>query len=210
MISQFLLSPIGFVFSFLALITGITIHEFSHAWVADRLGDPTARLQGRVTLNPLAHLDPIGTLAILFLHFGWGRPVPFDPFNLRNPKRDSALISLAGPVSNLLLATAASLILRLIVFIFAGAGADFTQQLLQAIIVFNVILAVFNVLPIHPLDGFKIVGGMLPDDRAREWYALENYGLFFLLILLWPLPGGSVLQNILSPVVSLFLNILLP
>lgn len=210
MLSDLFVSPIGFVFSFIALAAGITIHEFAHAWVADRLGDPTARLQGRVTLNPLAHLDPIGTLAILFLHFGWGKPVPFDPFNLKNPKRDSALISLAGPVSNILLATVASLILRLIMFTFSGLGALHIAALLQSIIVLNVVLAVFNILPVHPLDGFKIVGGLLPDNRAREWYELASYGLFFLLVILWPLPGGSILQNVLSPIVSLFLMVLLP
>src|SRR3990167_4058068 len=96
----------------IALLSAITIHEFSHAWVADRLGDPTPRLMGRVTLNPLAHLDPIGTIALLLIGFGWGKPVQFDPFNLENPRRDSALVSLAGPLSNITLASLLSIVLR--------------------------------------------------------------------------------------------------
>src|SRR3990167_10568404 len=93
-----------FVFFIPALLIALTVHEFSHALVADKLGDPTPRLMKRLSLNPLNHLDPIGTLMLLFFHFGWGKPVPFDPFNLRHPRRDAALISLAGPVSNLILA----------------------------------------------------------------------------------------------------------
>ncbi|KKS87212.1 MAG: Peptidase M50 [Candidatus Gottesmanbacteria bacterium GW2011_GWB1_43_11] len=107
-------SPVSFLFYVAALIVAITIHEFSHAWSADHLGDPTPRLQGRLTLNPLAHLDPLGTILLFLVHFGWGKPVQFDPFNLRNPRRDAALISLAGPAANLLLATVCSIALRIL------------------------------------------------------------------------------------------------
>ena len=96
-------NPLSFLFWLVALAMAITIHEFAHAYTADRLGDPTPRLQGRLTLNPLAHLDPLGTLMLLLVRFGWGKPVQFDPFNLKNPRKDGALISLAGPASNLLI-----------------------------------------------------------------------------------------------------------
>lgn len=198
------------VLSLLALAIGITVHEFSHAYMADRLGDPTARLQGRLTLNPLAHLDPLGTLAIIFLHFGWGKPVPFDPFNLKNPKRDSALISLAGPVSNIILAILASIFIHIVDFAFTGIGAIVLYSFLKTLITLNIILAVFNLIPVHPLDGFKIVGGFLPEKKAAEWYELSSYGIFFLIFLLWPMYGGSVIQRILGPILDLLLALLLP
>lgn len=209
-ISDLFSSPLTFLFTFVALVVGITIHEFSHAFVADRLGDPTARLAKRVTLNPLAHLDPLGTLILVFLGFGWGKPVPFDPFNLKNPKTDSALISVAGPLSNLILATLASLILHLVAFVFVGPLAMIIQALLIAIIRLNIVLAVFNVLPIHPLDGFKIVGGLLPDDRAAEWSELSHYGMVFLFLLLVPWGGRSILSGILYPVVFFVSSLLIP
>src|SRR5688572_2528428 len=107
-------NPLSFFLWLVALTIAITIHEFAHAYTADRLGDPTPRLQGRLTLNPLAHLDPMGTLMMLLVRFGWGKPVQFDPFNLRNPRRDGAIISLAGPVSNFLLATLCSILLHIL------------------------------------------------------------------------------------------------
>ena len=107
-------NPILFLVWVAALLTAITIHEFAHAYSADRLGDPTPRSQGRLTLNPLAHLDPLGTLMLILVRFGWGKPVQFDPYNLANPKRDAAIISFAGPLSNLILATILSIILRLV------------------------------------------------------------------------------------------------
>lgn len=205
------------IFILVSLIIAITIHEFAHAWVADRLGDPTARLKGRVTLNPLSHLDLYGSMIFLFLllsHspivFGWGKPVPFDTFNLENPRRDSMIISLAGPASNLILAAFSSIALRVLLFIPDGIFITPLMLLLESIIIYNVILALFNLLPIHPLDGFKVVGGLLPEDKALEWYELANYGIIFLIILIIPLPGGSILGNILHPAIRIFLGILLP
>ncbi len=209
-------NPLEFVFSLGALIVAITIHEFSHAYAAERLGDPTPRLQGRLTLNPLAHLDPLGTVMLILIHFGWGKPVQFDPYNLRHPRRDSAIISLAGPVSNILLATVCSLIiqilfsLRLELLPYSTLGLILTG-FLQQLIVFNVILAVFNLVPIHPLDGFKVVEGILPEDRAREWHELERYGMIFLLFLLFPIFGGTApVTRLISPVINFLLNLLLP
>ncbi len=184
-------------------LISVTVHEFAHAFTADRLGDPTPRLMGRLTLNPLAHLDPLGTLMILLVRFGWGKPVEFDPFNLKNPRRDAALISLAGPVSNLLFAFILSLVIRLLPFSLS------ILQLLYPIIILNIILAIFNLLPLHPLDGFKIVGGFLPEEQAKEWQTLERYGLFFLLLLLIPINGTSTIYSLIGTLVNFFLSIFL-
>ncbi|KKU25069.1 MAG: Peptidase M50 [Microgenomates group bacterium GW2011_GWA2_46_16] len=204
MIGELTSNPVGFLFWVIALVIAITIHEFAHAWAAERLGDPTPRLMGRLTLNPLAHLDPIGTIMLLIARFGWGKPVQFDPFNLRHPRRDSAIISLAGPVSNLILATICSIFLRVFIsYWFIG--------LLQPLIVLNVVLAVFNLVPIHPLDGFKIVSGILPEEYARQWAELEGYGMIFLIILILPLGGGaSPISQLISPVINVLLSIFLP
>jgi Zn-dependent protease len=208
-----------FVFSIVALIVAIAVHEFSHALAADRLGDPTPRLQGRLTLNPLAHLDPLGTIMLFLVHFGWGKPVQFDPFNLRHPKRDSAIISLAGPISNFLLASACAIIIHILFSLrlpilsnaIAGTAVYVLIALLEPLIILNVMLGVFNLVPIHPLDGFKIVEGMLPDEYAKQWHELEPYGMLFLLFLILPIFGGtSAISRVISPVVNFVLSLLLP
>ncbi|MCR4263571.1 MAG: site-2 protease family protein [Candidatus Roizmanbacteria bacterium] len=182
-----------------ALLSAITIHEFAHAWVADRLGDPTPKLMGRVTLNPLAHLDPIGTIALLLIGFGWGKPVQFDPYNLENPRRDSALVALAGPASNVVLIALLTLLYRI-----------FDLPILIPFIGYNVVLALFNLIPIHPLDGFKIVGGILPEDQSEDWYRLERYGMYLLLIILLPIFNGqSLVSQILGPLLDIITTLLL-
>lgn len=200
-------NPLIGIFTIIGLIAGITIHEASHAYVAYRLGDPTAKLQGRLTLNPAAHLDPLGTAAILFLGFGWGKPTPFDPYNLRNIKRDSALISVAGAASNLLLAIALSV---------PYLAAFYLQQLnttinsvyfyLTPVIFFNVILAIFNLLPIAPLDGFKVLAGLLPKDWYEDFIQTEQYGIFILLILL----ATGMISKILLPITATVFSLLIP
>lgn len=219
MIGELFNNPLGFLFWLIALVVAITIHEFSHAYTADRLGDPTPGLQGRLTLNPLAHLDPLGTLMMLIARFGWGKPVQFDPFNLRHPRRDAALISLAGPASNLILATICSVLLHLLLQarfavlsnVLLGTGIAFIMSLLQPIIILNVFLAIFNLVPIHPLDGFKIVGGILPEEYARQWYELEQYGMIFLIVLIFPIFGRvSPISQLISPIINILLAILLP
>ncbi len=200
----------------LAFIIAITIHEASHAFMSDRLGDPTARLMGRLSLNPLVHYDPIGTtllLGLVFLRalgfpvipFGWAKPVVFDPYNLKNPRRDSAIISLAGPISNLLLAILLSLVLR---FIISG----FLVDLVYPIITLNVVLAIFNLIPIHPLDGGKIFVGILPEKDAYEAdLFLKRYGMFILFFLIFPtVRGTSPLFLVISPIINFILGILLP
>jgi len=207
MIQDLATNPLAFFFSLLGLIIAITVHEFSHAFVADRLGDPTPRLQGRLTLNPLAHLDPMGIILLLLVRFGWGKPVQFDPFNLRHPRRDAALISIAGPISNLIMAIIGSLLIRGLLSM--GGSSAFMGLLLNflvSVVSLNIVLGVFNLVPIHPLDGFKIVGGLLSEELARQWYELERYGYIFLIALLLT----PALTNIISPPINFILQILLP
>lgn len=219
MIDQLSSNPLGFVFWLVALSVAITVHEFAHAYAAEHLGDPTPRLMGRLTLNPLAHLDPLGTIMLLIARFGWGKPVVFDPFNLRHPRRDSAIISIAGPTANILTAITASVLLNLLFsyrlsllsFPLFGLLVYLLIGLLQPVIIFNVILAIFNLIPIHPLDGFKIVEGVLPEESARQWKELEGYGMIFLLLLILPIFGSpSPIARLISPVINFLLSLLLP
>lgn len=189
----------------------ISIHEAAHAWAADRLGDPTARFSGRLTLNPFAHLDPLGTLMLFLFGFGWGKPVPVDYYNLRQPRRDAALISLAGPLSNLILAIFISLVWRLGIYLSPPSGqilSFFFLPLLQL----NLILGVFNLLPLNPLDGGKILTGLLPSPQSEAVERfLESYSLILLILLFLPLFGGySLLDFIISPLVNFFQALLTP
>lgn len=201
MINFLFSNPVSFLIWAIALLVAITVHEAAHAWAANRLGDPTAKLQGRLTLNPLAHLDPIGTMMMLFFRFGWGKPVPVDEYNLRYPRRDNALISLAGPASNLLLAILLAGIIRLS-----------SAWWLTPIIVLSVSLAIFNLIPVHPLDGGKILVGFLPHRLANEVEeVLHRYGLILMVLLVVPFFGGtSPAITLISPIINLILGILLP
>jgi Zn-dependent protease len=205
----------------IAFIIAITIHEASHAYMADRLGDPTARLMGRLSLNPLVHYDRVGTTLLLgtvFLRalgfpvipFGWAKPVRFDPYNLKNPKRDSALISVAGPASNLILATLFSIVLRLTLNPLSSFG--YLPNLIIPIIFLNVVLAIFNLIPIHPLDGGKILIGLLPEGDAEEAdLFLRRYGMLILFFLIFPVFGGtSPAFMVISPVINFITNLLVP
>lgn len=205
-----------FVFIF-AFLFSLAIHEAAHAWMADRLGDPTAKINGRLSLNPLAHLDPLGAFLPFFLIltgspiiFGWGKPVPFDPFNLRNPRRDTALISLSGPTANLLLATFLAIVVRL-AHLLIGPPTFMIELILAPVVALNATWAFFNLLPIHPLDGGKVLVGFLPHDLAYKWdEILHQYGFIILLFLIFPFAGVSPIFLILSPLVRLALAILLP
>lgn len=200
----------------IAFAVTITIHEAAHAWTADRLGDPTARLDGRLSLNPLRHYDPVGTTLLLFLviarafglpviPFGWAKPVKIDPYNLKNPRKDSALISLSGPLVNLAFASVLAAVVRI-------NPVDLTFNLLFPVILLNIALAVFNLIPIHPLDGGKVLVGLLPVKEARHMdLFLSRYGMFFLFILIFPIFGGvSLISTVISPVIGFLLNVLLP
>lgn len=210
MLSYLFTNPLLFFVYIIALLVAISIHEFSHAFVADYLGDPTPRLQGRLKLDPRVHLDPFGLLFLLLFGFGWGKPVQFDPFNLKNPRKDAALISLAGPSSNFILAIILSIVLRSLQFFNLHFFYTIGGFLFIPIISLNIVLGVFNLLPIHPLDGFKIVGGILSDRKAKEWYGLERYGIIFLLMLIFPFGNSSMLDIVIRPVVSFALQLLIP
>ncbi len=203
-------NPLSFVFYIFALLIALTVHEFAHAWASDRLGDPTARLQGRISFNPLVHIDPYGLVFLLFFGFGWGKPVEFDPFNLKNPRKDGAIISLAGPASNFIMAILLSLTLRSFILFHLTEFFIIGSFVLTPLIMINISLGLFNLIPIHPLDGFKIVGGLLPREKAHEWDGLARYGFIFLILLIVPLGNGSMLTNIMQPVVSFVLNLLIP
>ena len=203
MLSTLFSDPLVFLVYALSLVIAISIHEFAHAAVADRLGDPTARAMGRLTLNPLAHLDPLGTVALLLVGFGWGRPVPFDPYNLRSPRRDGALIALAGPVSNLLLALALSLALHFFT-------SPLVHLFITPIVMINVTLAVFNFVPVFPLDGEKILLGLLPPNLVAEFAGvMQQYGTIILILLIFPFGGGSAISSLISPVINGILRLLL-
>ncbi len=207
MISLLFSNPLIFFIAFGGLIISLTIHEFAHAWTADKLGDPTPRLQGRVTLDPRAHLDPLGTVMILLTRFGWGKPVQFDPYNLKHPVRDSAIIALAGPASNLLLAGVLSLILYLQILPFTLLEFAFAQ-----IIVTNVVLAIFNLVPVYPLDGSKILVALLPKEAAFDYDRfMSQYGIFVLLALIFPwYQGMAPISFLISPVIQFMTSFLLP
>jgi len=210
-LSYLFTNPLSFLIFLAALFLAISIHEAAHAWAADRLGDPTARFSGRLTLNPFAHLDPLGTLMLLLFGFGWGKPVPVDYYNLRQPRRDAALISLAGPLSNLVLAIFISLVWRLGIYLSPPSGqilSFFFLPLLQL----NLVLGVFNLLPLNPLDGGKILTGLLPSSQSEAVESfLESYSLILLILLILPLfRGYSLLDFIISPLINFFQTLLTP
>ena len=210
MLSLLSTNPLLFVSFLIALLVAITVHEFSHAYAAEYLGDPTPRLQGRVNLNPISHLDPLGMLFLFIFGFGWGKPVQFDPFNLKNPRRDAALISLAGPIANFSLALVLSILVKLFIFFKLNFLITIGGFLFIPIIYLNVALGVFNFLPISPLDGFKMVGGILPAHQAREWYSLERYSMIFLILLIIPIGGSNMLSYIVKPITNFILLLLIP
>ncbi|MBP9670716.1 site-2 protease family protein [Candidatus Woesebacteria bacterium] len=205
MLSTLFSNPLLFIVWALGLVIAISVHEYAHAVAADRLGDPTPRSQGRLTLDPRSHLDPLGTLALLFLGFGWGKPVMFDPYNLRNPRRDGALIAISGPLSNLLFATILSLLLRFASF------PDIFSAIIGILISMNITLAIFNLVPIFPLDGEKILGGILPTELYVEFAnIMRQYGTIILILMLLPIAGGnSPISALISPVISFVTNLLL-
>ena len=201
----FLQSPDVLIAILLILFVSLPFHEFSHALAAYRLGDSTAKYMGRLTLNPLAHLDPFGALLILLVGFGWAKPTPYNPYNVRGGKTGEVIIAVAGPISNLVLAIAAALPLR---YIYA-TGMDVPEVVVSALSTFvmlNVILAVFNLIPIPPLDGSKLLYAAMNPQTERQWRpVLEQYGfiILFAALLLPVLPGGQTLVSFVFQKVGL-------
>ena len=204
-----------------ALIGAITVHEFSHALTATTLGDLTARSLGRLSLHPLAHLDPLGTALIFFAGFGWGKPVPVNPMYLRIGGRyGMALVSLAGPASNIVAASVFAIPIRAGVVgsgvqglaLFGGTSADLAGYVLATLVFWNLLLAAFNLLPVAPLDGFKVALGVLPEDAARGFARSERYGPGILMLIILAdiaLPGPGILSSFLTPILNLLSTIVL-
>lgn len=200
-----------------ALLLGFTFHEFSHALAATRLGDPTPRYRGRLSLNPLAHLDPAGTVLLFLVGFGWGKPVEVNPNFMRgDPKTNLALTAAAGPISNLVVAGLAGMAIKLDIVpwrspfnvpnLASWSIDDYLGLYLSSIVIFGIILAVFNLIPLFPLDGFSVAVGLLPGDLSRSFEELRAWGpgLLFLLIALPFLTGGhfGLLFEIMRPAVN--------
>ncbi|OIO33328.1 MAG: hypothetical protein AUJ70_03425 [Candidatus Omnitrophica bacterium CG1_02_40_15] len=179
----------------------VIIHEYAHGWVAWKLGDSTARFMGRLTLNPLAHIDPIGTiflpLILLITHspvlFGWAKPVPVDFFNLKNPKQGMIWVGLAGPAANILFAIALSLLLKIPLL----TSSYLAVSVITTAIIVNLVLAVFNLVPIPPLDGSRVMMGLLPYNLSVEYAKIEPYGFIIIFALLWM----NAINTIIWPVV---------
>ncbi|WP_420849705.1 site-2 protease family protein [Peribacillus tepidiphilus] len=191
----------------IALLIAFTIHEFAHAYVAYKFGDPTAKNQGRLTLNPIEHIDPIGTILILIAGFGWARPVPVNRSHFKNPRLAGILVSVAGPLSNLLIA-----IIGFIVWyglLGLGVGMDsfeFIPNLLNTIIHLNILLFVFNLLPFPPLDGYRIIEDLAPVHLRAKMTQFEQYGaLIFLILVLTPLDHYTI-QPIFNTVIPFVMS----
>jgi Zn-dependent protease len=197
----------------LPVLFAITVHEVAHGWVAKQLGDPTAMMLGRLTLNPLKHIDPIGTVLVplvLILAggvvFGWAKPVPIAADNLHHPKRDMALVAAAGPLSNLIMACIWALIMKLALLL-PNSLVNLALPLTYmggAGITINVILMVLNLLPVPPLDGSRVVAGFLPDPLAWKFGRIEQYGLIILLLLM----VSGILGKIMWPPVAMVQNMI--
>jgi Zn-dependent protease len=216
-----LLLPVVLATLGLALLVAITVHEFSHAYMADRLGDGTARRLGRVTLNPIRHLDKLGTVMLFLVGFGWGKPVPVNTFALRGGRRGMAQVALSGAVANIITAAIFALPIRLGIvawhdpFNFLSLPQISFEPLIGSIfaliIFYNIILAVFNLIPLPPLDGFNVAVGILPRDLAASYARIERYGAGLLLLLIAAdyFTNVPILWGIMSPAINLISLILL-
>ena len=193
------------------ILFALTVHEYAHGWMALRFGDPTARNAGRLTLNPISHLDPIGTLMLFIVHLGWAKPVPVNPYYFRNPKKDMMWVSLAGPGANFLTAFACGLLLRVISPLsgnleLASSAFGIVVMMIVYALMINLVLCFFNLIPLPPLDGSKILMGILPPEYEHHIVQLERFGPFLLIgiIMIGRMAHIPILWGILSPFVSFF------
>ncbi len=191
------------------IIIGLSFHEFAHGIVAYKLGDPTPKYQGRLTVNPAAHIDPIGFIALLFMGFGWGKAVEINPYNFKNRRRDELLVSVAGVVMNLIIAIIFTLVYRAYTtatgnYFFTPGIGGYLSQIIYYIVYINVMLMIFNLLPVPPLDGFGIVTELF-DLRRKSWYwQIYNNGFFILMILII----FNVTDRVISPLISAVMSML--
>lgn len=206
-------NPAELIIQIPVLLLALTAHEFAHGFIAYRLGDPTAKAAGRLTMNPLKHLDPLGTLAFIFIKFGWAKPVPVNPNYFRNPRQDMLKVALAGPATNMLLAVICAILVKTIVAFepmlpstqaVAAVLLPFKLCLVYSVWI-NLILCIFNFLPIPPLDGSRILMGLLPANMAAQYAKLERYSFVIILILLF----SGVLSKIIMPIIYFMTNWLL-
>ena len=181
-----------------AIILGLTFHEYAHGKVADLLGDHTARNLGRLTLNPISHIDPVGFIMLIIAKFGWAKPIPVNPYNLRGDKRQAMLlVSLAGPATNIILAVISAVVLGAIY----NLHLPYANEMISYMIVINVILGIFNLIPIPPLDGSKILAGLLPG--RQDWlYSLEAYGAILLILLVFSGAIGFIFRIFAQPLIN--------
>lgn len=171
-----------------AVLIAISMHEFSHGYASYKLGDPTPKEKGRLTLNPLAHLDPIGALCLIIFHFGWAKPVPVNPYYYKERKKGMVLVALAGPLMNFLLAFISLMVTGIILKVTGGAAGKVVYGIFQFFMISTMInlgLGVFNLIPFPPLDGSKILGAILPEEKYFKYMQYERYGSIILLALLW-------------------------
>ena len=206
-----LLDPDYLIALAILYLTSFPIHEYAHAWAAYQLGDDTAALQGRLTINPLAHLDPLGALSLVFFGYGWGKPVPVNPYRLRgNMRASEALVAAAGPFSNLVLAMLGAIPFRLgWLNIYAGSTSVISlSNILIQFVVINLSLMVFNLIPIPPLDGSRVLRWMLPHKWAHTMDRIEQLGGAGLMMLLYLLSRLGILSLIMGPVMDFMIRAL--